>query len=55
MGGAQLLPALLGESLEEELGDEIREAREEEYGRLIGEVAPLEGSTELVAELKDWA
>ena len=55
MGGDQLLPALLGEPLEEERGEEIREARDEEYGRLIGEVAPLEGSTELVAELKEQA
>ena len=52
MGGDQFLPALLGERLEDERGEEIREAREEEYGRLIGEVAPLEGSRELIAELK---
>ena len=53
MGGDQLLPALLGDRLEEERGEEIREARDEEYGRLIGEVAPLEGSRELIAELKE--
>ncbi len=53
MGGDQLLPALLGEQLEEERGEEIRGARDEEYGRLIGEVAPLEGSRELIAELKE--
>jgi len=53
MGGDQLLPALLGERLEEELGEEMREARGEEYGRLIGEVAPLEGSRGLIAELKE--
>jgi HAD superfamily hydrolase (TIGR01509 family) len=53
MGGDQLLPALLGERLDEERGEEIRAARDEEYGRLIGEVAPLEGSTELMAELKE--
>jgi HAD superfamily hydrolase (TIGR01549 family) len=53
MGGDQLLPALLGEQLEEERGEEIREARDEEYGRLIGEVSPLEGSRELIAELKE--
>ena len=52
MGGDQLVPALLGERLDEERGEEIREARDEEYGRLIGEVAPLEGSRELIAELK---
>jgi HAD superfamily hydrolase (TIGR01509 family) len=53
MGGDQLLPALLGGRLDEERGEEIREARDEEYERLIGEVAPLEGSTELIAELKE--
>jgi HAD superfamily hydrolase (TIGR01509 family) len=53
MGGDQLVPALLGERLDEERGEEIREARDEEYGRLIGEVAPLQGSRELIAELKE--
>jgi HAD superfamily hydrolase (TIGR01509 family) len=53
MGSDQLLPALVGERLEEERGEEIRGARDEEYGRLIGEVAPLEGSRELIAELKE--
>jgi HAD superfamily hydrolase (TIGR01549 family) len=53
MGGDQLLPALLGERLDEERGEEIRGARDEEYGRLISEVAPLEGSRELIAELKE--
>lgn len=53
MGGDQLLPALLGERVEEERGEEIREARDEEYGRLIGEVSPLEGSRELIVDLKE--
>jgi HAD superfamily hydrolase (TIGR01549 family) len=53
MGSDQLLPALVGERLEEERGKEIRGARDEEYGRLIGEVAPLEGSRELIVELKE--
>lgn len=53
MGGDQLLPALLGERVEEERGEEFREARDEEYGRLIGEVSPLEGSRELIVDLKE--
>jgi HAD superfamily hydrolase (TIGR01509 family) len=53
MGGDQLVPALLGQRLDEERGEEIREARDEEYGRLIGEVTPLQGSRELIAELKE--
>jgi HAD superfamily hydrolase (TIGR01509 family) len=52
MGGDQLLPALLGERVEAERGEEIRDARDEEYGGLIGEVSPLEGSRELIADLK---
>ncbi|MFL5939255.1 MAG: hypothetical protein ACJ75Q_03010 [Gaiellaceae bacterium] len=43
MGGDQLVRALVGEELDDRLGDEIRDARDEEYERLIGEVAPLEG------------
>jgi HAD superfamily hydrolase (TIGR01509 family) len=53
MGSDQLLPALVDERLEEERGEEIRGARDDEYRRLIGEVAPLEGSRELIAELKE--
>lgn len=53
MGGDQLLRALLGERVEEERGEEIRDARDEEYGGLIGEVSSLEGSRELIADLKE--
>jgi HAD superfamily hydrolase (TIGR01509 family) len=52
MGGDQLLPALVGERMEKERGEEIRSARDEEYAQLIGEVAPLEGARELIADLK---
>src|SRR5215203_7188370 len=53
MGGDQLLPALLGDRVDEERGEEIRDARDEEYGSLIGEVSPLEGSRELIVDLKE--
>ena len=53
MGGDQLLPALLGERVAEERGEEIRDARDEEYGGLIGEVSPLEGSRDLIVDLKE--
>jgi HAD superfamily hydrolase (TIGR01549 family) len=53
MGGDQLVPALVGRRMDEERGDEIRGARDEEYGELIDEVSPLEGSRELVADLKE--
>ena len=52
MGGDQLVPALVGAETDERVGDEIRGARDEEYERLIGEVAPLEGARELIEDLK---
>jgi HAD superfamily hydrolase (TIGR01549 family) len=51
MGGDQLVPALVGERLDEEKGDGIRDARDEAYSELIGEVAPLEGARELIDDL----
>jgi HAD superfamily hydrolase (TIGR01509 family) len=53
MGGDQLVPALVGEVLDAEKGDAIRDARTEMYEGLIDEVAPLEGARELIADLKD--
>jgi HAD superfamily hydrolase (TIGR01549 family) len=53
MGGDQLVPALVGEETDERLGDEIRDARDEEYEPLIDEVAPLEGARELIVDLKE--
>jgi HAD superfamily hydrolase (TIGR01549 family) len=52
MGGDQLVPALVGERLDEEKGDDIRDARDEAYSELIGEVAPLEGARELIDDLR---
>ena len=52
MGGDQLVPALVGKQVDRELGDRIREARDEEYSELIDEVAPLEGARELIADLR---
>jgi HAD superfamily hydrolase (TIGR01509 family) len=53
MGGDQLVPALVGKQVDEELGNEIRDARKEFYSELIDEVAPLAGARELIAELKE--
>ncbi|HYX88086.1 MAG TPA: HAD family hydrolase [Gaiellaceae bacterium] len=53
MGGDQLVPALVGEELDEERGEQIRDAREELYAELIDEVEPLEGARELITDLKD--
>src|SRR5947209_5960022 len=53
MGGDQLVGALTDEDTDREKGDEIREAEKELYMELIGEVRPMEGSRELIQELKD--
>lgn len=52
MGGDQVVTALCGEDVENEHGEEIREAEKEEYGRLIGEVRPMEGARALIEKLK---
>jgi HAD superfamily hydrolase (TIGR01509 family) len=52
MGGDQLVPELIGEEVDRERGDEIREARSLIYQQLIEEVAPLEGARELIVALK---
>jgi HAD superfamily hydrolase (TIGR01549 family) len=53
MGGDQLVPALLGERVDEEKGDEIRETRDEIYEELIDEVEPLAEARELIVDLKE--
>lgn len=53
MGGDQLVGALTDERTEHEQGDAIRETESELYQELIGEVRPMHGSRELIAELKD--
>ena len=52
MGGDQLVPALTDERTDRELGEEIREAETGHYLELIGEVEPMDGSRELIEELK---
>jgi HAD superfamily hydrolase (TIGR01509 family) len=53
MGGDQFVPALVGEDVDEEKGDDIRAARGEAYAQLIGEVEPLEGARDLIVDLKE--
>jgi HAD superfamily hydrolase (TIGR01549 family) len=52
MGGDQLVAALAGDEVEERLGDEIREAESELYRELIDEVRTMEGSRELIEDLR---
>jgi len=52
MGGDQLVPALV-DGIDKDLHEAIEETRGEEYAKLIGEVQPLEGAHDLIADLKD--
>lgn len=52
MGGDQYVAAVAGDEVEERLGDALRDAHDEEFGKLRDECAPLEGAHELVVELK---
>ena len=52
MGADLLVKALAGQDVEDEKGDDIRDAEAELYGELIGEVEPLEGAAELIRDLK---
>jgi HAD superfamily hydrolase (TIGR01509 family) len=51
MGGDQLVPALVGEDVEREQGDDIRAAWEHHVTPLLDDVTAVEGATELATEL----
>jgi HAD superfamily hydrolase (TIGR01509 family) len=52
MGGDQVVKALTDERTEQEKGDDIRAAEKTLYFQLIDEVQPMEGSRELIEQLK---
>lgn len=52
MGGDQLVAAVCDEEIEAQFGDDIRATEGDRYMQLIDEVAPMEGSRELIVELK---
>jgi HAD superfamily hydrolase (TIGR01509 family) len=52
MGGDQLVPALVGQEVDDEHGDAIREDRARIFEELIEEVSPLDGARDLIGELK---
>jgi HAD superfamily hydrolase (TIGR01549 family) len=53
MGSDQLIPALCGEEVDEEKGDDIRTAETALYLALIEEVEPLHGAKGLIRDLKE--
>jgi HAD superfamily hydrolase (TIGR01549 family) len=52
MGSDRVVAALLNERVETEHGDQLRDAQGSRYEQLIGEVEPMRGAHELLAELK---
>lgn len=52
MGGDLFVPEIGGREVEEEHGDDLREAWAEEFDRLIDEIPPFEGVAELLADVK---
>src|SRR3954451_9536918 len=52
MGADKRIGALCGDDTEEQKGDDIRAAEKVLYSELIGEVEPLKGARELIADLK---
>ena len=53
MGGDQVVKALTDERTERDHGDAIRHSEGELYFEMIEEVEPMEGSRDLIAELRD--
>jgi HAD superfamily hydrolase (TIGR01509 family) len=53
MGGDQLVTELAGSDVEEDKGDEIRDAESDLYGELIEEVRVIEGARELIGALSE--
>jgi HAD superfamily hydrolase (TIGR01549 family) len=52
MGGDQLVRALCGDAVEDQKGDDIRDAEKDLFAELIDEVEPLHGATELIRDLE---
>lgn len=53
MGGDKLIAALCGDEVEDEKGDDIRDAEKALYLALIEEVELLDGARDLIVELKE--
>jgi phosphoglycolate phosphatase-like HAD superfamily hydrolase len=53
MGGDHLVADLVGDEVEERLGDGIRAAEKPLYLQLVDEIAPVEGARELIEALRE--
>jgi HAD superfamily hydrolase (TIGR01549 family) len=54
MGGDKLVPTVAGEEVEEQHGEELREAWKKEFDAMIDEVAAMPGATELLQAVKAY-
>jgi HAD superfamily hydrolase (TIGR01509 family) len=52
MGGDLYVPAVAGEEVERQIGDDVRDEWERQFDRLIDEIAPFSGAHDLIRELK---
>jgi phosphoglycolate phosphatase-like HAD superfamily hydrolase len=52
-GGDQLVPAVLGDDVERERGDDLRASWRKHFDPMLDEIQPLEGATELMQALRD--
>ena len=52
MGSDRVVSELLGDRVETEHGDALRDAEGEQYAQFVGEVEPMEGAHAILAELK---
>jgi HAD superfamily hydrolase (TIGR01549 family) len=53
MGGDIYVPAVAGETVERQIGDDVRDEWEKQFERMIDEVAPFAGAHDFVAALKE--
>jgi HAD superfamily hydrolase (TIGR01549 family) len=53
MGGDLYVPAVAGETVERQIGDDVRDEWEKQFERMIDEVAPFAGAHDFVAALKE--
>jgi HAD superfamily hydrolase (TIGR01549 family) len=53
MGGDQMVPALIGEERDREIGDDLRSAEKVLFEEMLDEIAPLDGAHELLDDLRE--
>jgi HAD superfamily hydrolase (TIGR01549 family) len=53
MGGDQMVPALIGEDRDREIGAELRSAEKRHFEEMLDEIAPLDGAHDLLDDLRE--